>query len=80
MKIRTWLSRGPDYRAIVISYERDLVWQFAQEIEDFLGITPGIEMADECCSAVELPAVIVASRATLLPSRQRHGSASARDA
>lgn len=65
MKIDTWLRRGPDYRAMIVSYERGLVWQFAQEIEDFLGITPGIEMAEEHVSGN--PRVVVACRASLLP-------------
>lgn len=68
MKIRTWLDRGPDYYAMIVSYERDLVWQFAQEVDDFLGISPGIEMADQVVSPGEMPRVTVASRATLLPA------------
>jgi superfamily II DNA or RNA helicase len=67
MKIRTWLDRGPNYYAMIVSYERDLVWQFAQEVDDFLGISPGIEMADHSVSPNEMPRVVVASRATLLP-------------
>lgn len=66
LKIDTWLKRGDDYRAMVISYERQLVWQFAQEIEDWLGITPGIEMESE--SLETIPNIVVASRASLLVS------------
>jgi hypothetical protein len=43
-KARTWLNRGDDHHVMIISYEKQLVWQFAQEVEEFLGITPGIEM------------------------------------
>ena len=42
LKMDTWLQRGPDYKCMVISYETQLVWQFAQEIEDVLGIVPRI--------------------------------------
>jgi len=62
----TWLRRGDDYRAMVISYERQLVHQFAEEIEDYLGIHPGIEMEAEKAAASDR--FVVASRATLLPS------------
>ncbi len=39
-----WLGMGTEYRCMVVSYETQLVWQFAQEIEDFLGITAGIDL------------------------------------
>lgn len=58
-----WLARGDDYRCMVLSYERELVWQFAQEIEDFLGIVPGIEMSNVAVD--EIPLITVASRQTL---------------
>jgi len=67
LKIRSWLDRGPNYRAMVLSYEQELVWQFAQEIEEFLGMTPGIEMADDHQRPDDMPRIIVASRASLLP-------------
>ena len=60
----TWLARGDNYRVMVISYEKQLVWQFAQEVRDFLGIEPGIEMEKE--RAVATDHVVVASRASLL--------------
>jgi len=66
MAIDEWLANGPDYHAMVISYEKQLVWQFAQEIEDVLRITPGIEMEKEAVDQTRLPRVIVASRQTLL--------------
>lgn len=66
MMIREWLTRGPNYHAMVLSYERDLVWQFAQEIYDFLGIDPGIEMGDESLSPGNISRVVVASRPSLL--------------
>ncbi len=60
----TWLARGDNYRVMVISYEKQLVWQFAQEVRDFLGIEPGIEMERE--RAAKADSVVVASRASLL--------------
>jgi superfamily II DNA or RNA helicase len=62
----TWLRRGDNHRVMVVSYETELVWQFAQEIEDYLGITPGIEMEAESVRADFLPPIVVASRQTLL--------------
>lgn len=67
-KIRPWLNRGPNYRAMIISYERQLVSQFAQEVEEFLGLTPGIEMADDYIHPDAIPKVVVASRQSLLLS------------
>jgi superfamily II DNA or RNA helicase len=66
LKMDTWLRRGDEYRAMVISYETQLVWQFAQEIEDVLGIRPGIEMDQECVEADAVPKITVVSRASLL--------------
>lgn len=69
MAIDEWMANGPDYHAMVISYEKQLVWQFAQEIEDVLRITPGIEMEKETVDRVRVPRVVVASRQTLLRKR-----------
>ena len=55
LKIRRWLQGGPRRRVMVISYEQQLVWQFAQEIEGFLGITPAVEMGDDEVSPGEVP-------------------------
>lgn len=60
----TWLARGDNHRVMVISYEKQLVWQFAEEVRDFLGIEPGIEMEKERASYTDK--VVVASRASLL--------------
>lgn len=68
LKMDTWLKRGPDYRCLVLSYEKQLVWQFAQEIEDVLGIKPGIEMEKESVHPDRIPLIVVASRQTLLPA------------
>jgi len=68
LKARTWLARGPNHRVLVVSYERDLVWQFAQEIDDFLGIIPGIEMGEDRVHPGDIPLVTVASRQSLLPA------------
>lgn len=62
----TWLRRGNDYRVMVVSYEVQLVSQFAEEIHDYIGIEPGIEMADRCANPTQK--VVVASRQTLLRS------------
>jgi superfamily II DNA or RNA helicase len=61
-----WLKRSDDHRVMVVSYENELVWQFSQEIEDFLGIVPGIEMASESIDPDAIPLVVVASRQTLM--------------
>jgi superfamily II DNA or RNA helicase len=66
MTIDTWLRRGPNHKVMVVSYETQLVWQFAQEIEDFLGITPGIEMGEQAVSPDHVPKIIVACRPSLL--------------
>jgi superfamily II DNA or RNA helicase len=66
MAIDEWLARGPNYHAMVISYEMHLVWQFAQEIEDVLGVTPGIEMGKEKIDRRRIPRVVVASRQSLM--------------
>lgn len=63
--IDRWLSQGPEYKALVIAHERQLIWQFAEEIHDVLGITPAIEMASQRVSAKRIPPITVASRATL---------------
>lgn len=60
----TWLARGDDSRVMIISYEQQLVWQFAEEVVDFLGIQPGIEMGNDRAKASDK--VVVASRASML--------------
>lgn len=64
MLIDIWLNRGNEYRAIVLSYEQQLVDQFADEINDVLGIRPGIEMERRTWDGQP---VCVASRQSLLP-------------
>ncbi len=66
MAMDEWLSMGPTRKCMVLSYERQLVWQFAQEIEDFMHVTPGIEMGNESINAHNVPRIVVASRQTLL--------------
>lgn len=66
MLIDYWLSRGPNYRAMVLSYEVQLVHQFAQEIEEVLRITPAIEQGTMQVDPLgEIPKIIVASRQSL---------------
>ena len=64
MLIDLWLNRGENYRAMVLSYEQQLVDQFAQEIHDVLGIMPGIEMERQTWGGQP---ICVASRQSLLP-------------
>lgn len=66
LKMQRWLSRGPEYRCMVLSYEQELVRQFAQEIEDVLGITPAIEMGSEHVGEHDAPRIVVASRQSLM--------------
>jgi superfamily II DNA or RNA helicase len=65
MNFDRWLDRGDDYRCMVISYEQQLVWQFAQEIEQFLHVTPGIEMGTESVKPGQIPTITIASRQSL---------------
>lgn len=58
-----WLQRGDDHRVLVLAHERQLIQQFADEIEEILGITPAIEMGDLHCVGTEK--IIVGSRQTL---------------
>lgn len=60
-----WLQRSDKNRVVVLAHERQLVWQFAQEIHDVLGIEPRIEMADRRVGLYEDVPVVVASRQTL---------------
>lgn len=61
-----WLKRDERNRVIILCHERQLVGQFAEEVESFTGVRPGIEMADSVVSAKYIPEIIVASRQTLL--------------
>jgi superfamily II DNA or RNA helicase len=65
MKMDRWLARGNNHRCMVISYERELVRQFAQEIRDVMGIEPAIEMGDLKIPSHDYPRIVVASRQTL---------------
>jgi len=64
----TWLNRSDNHKVLIVSYEKQLVWQFAQEVYDFLGIEPGIEMEGERADPNGYR-VIVASRQSLLVHR-----------
>lgn len=64
-----WLKEDPRNKAMVISYEKELVWQFAQEVEDVLRITPGIEMEGEYVEPGSETRLVVASRQTLAKHR-----------
>ncbi len=58
-----WLSQGPKYRVIILAHERQLIHQFADEVEDILGTRPGVEMASE--HSLKADRIVVASRQTL---------------
>jgi superfamily II DNA or RNA helicase len=58
-----WLQRGDNYRVLILAHERQLIQQFADEIEWILGERPKIEMGNEHCTGRER--IIVASRQTL---------------
>lgn len=60
-----WLDMDESNNCMIISYEKQLTWQFAEEVEDVLMIKPGIEMAEECVSPERVPKIVVASRQTL---------------
>lgn len=61
-----WLAQGPDHRVMICAHERQLVSQFAEEVEFFTGIQAGIEMGDQRIKwGPWAPKIIVASRATL---------------
>lgn len=68
MNADQWLEAGPNYRVMVLSYEQELVRQFAQEIQDVLGnkYSLGIEMGEEQCRPKSIPQIVVASRQTLM--------------
>lgn len=66
MAIDRWLNRGPDYRAMILSYEIQLCDQFADEIEDVLNVKPGMERDKK---QWEGQPVLVASRQTLQPKK-----------
>lgn len=61
-----WLRRNPQNRVLILCHERQLVRQFAEEVEKFSGVQPGIEMAGQAVKANSLPLITVASRQTLL--------------
>ncbi len=64
----SWLRRSPNHRFMVLSYETQLVNQFAEELHDYLGVKPGIEMDIERASASDR--IVVASRASLHCAQQ----------
>lgn len=67
LKFRRWLDSGPDYHCMVLSYERELVQQFAEEVRDVLGnVSIGIEMGDMSIDPNNVPQIVVASRQTLM--------------
>jgi len=70
--IDKWLQRGDEYRAIVLAHERQLVWQFADEIQDVLAIRPDIEMGDNRGTGTS--PITIASRASLYIKHREDGA------
>lgn len=67
LKFRRWLDSGDDYRCMVLSYERELVQQFADEVRDVLSdVSVGIEMGSMSIEPTRIPQIVVASRQTLM--------------
>ena len=67
LKFRRWLDTSPDHRCMVLSYERELVQQFAEEVFDVLGnVSIGIEMGSMSIDPDSIPQIVVASRQTLM--------------
>ena len=67
LKFRRWLDAGDNYRCMVLSYERELVQQFAEEVLDVLGgVSVGIEMGAMEIDPDNIPQIVVASRQTLM--------------
>lgn len=67
LKFRRWLDSGENYRCMVLSYERELVTQFTDEVRDVLGnVSVGIEMGDMEIDPGNIPQIVVASRQTLM--------------
>lgn len=67
-----WNARSDNHYTIVFAHERQLVSQFAEEIQDLLGVRVGIEMADLSVrfGTRDCPRIIVASRATLMENKE----------
>lgn len=67
LTIENWLAMDPRNRALVIAYERGLVQQFRDEIEEFLpSVTVGLEMGDDgTVHPKRLPRITCASRQSL---------------
>ena len=62
-----WLELDKDRRVMVLTHERQLNHQFANEIQDVRGEYPGIEMASEKVRGT--PPITVASRQTLISQK-----------
>ena len=75
LKADTWLQRGPNYHVLILSYEQELVNQFAREVWDYLGKRAGIEMGEQRVDYGNMPEIVIASRQSLLcwpePTRQQ---------
>ena len=69
-----WNQQGDNYRTLVMCHERQLIDQFAQDIEDILHVRPAIEMGSIHCNGNE--PLIVASRQTLYVKRDINGEQS----
>lgn len=70
MLSNSWLSLGPDRRAMIIAHERKLVTQMAGNINKFLQHRADIEMGDMRLRPGDHSRVIVASRQSLVSKRR----------
>ena len=67
-----WIDQGPNYHVMICAHERQLVSQFAEEVESILGLRPAIEMADSRVAWGGKPRIIVSSRQTLMENKAGH--------
>jgi hypothetical protein len=65
-----WIDQGPDYHVMICAHERQLVSQFAEEVQSILGIRPAVEMADNRVAWGWKPKIIVSSRQTLMENKR----------
>ena len=71
---KEWLEQGPQYRVMVVSHEKQLIWQFTDEVDDILGkwlaetfnSSVAVEMESQRVQVPPVPQIVVASRASLI--------------
>jgi len=70
--VKRWLEQGPDYRVLVVLHERPLFYQFSDDIEKILRVTPGLEAGADHRLQLPIPKIVVAMRQSLV-DRVRNG-------